>query len=128
MTISEAHNALYDFWSSFGVPAYIQARIPRETQLPYITFTVEVGAALETVYLTAFTWHQAASGENVMQERARLMDSIAAAIPEAGLIVDAEDGYMRIERGRGAWLSYYDDPDDPSVIGGRIAYTVTYYT
>lgn len=42
--MTDVHQALHAFWSSFGVPAYLSGHVPDGASLPYITF--EVGDAL----------------------------------------------------------------------------------
>jgi hypothetical protein len=38
--MTDTATALYNFWSSFGLPAYIEEHVPDDAQLPYITYTI----------------------------------------------------------------------------------------
>lgn len=126
------HQALTKFWSQFtsgdkSVPAYLSGHVPDGAPFPYITFDVAIPDALGAIPLTAFNWHQAASGVNVNAERAALLDQIAAAIPVEGVKLPCGDGFIILERNTANFQSYYDDPEDDSVIGGRTSYIVRFY-
>lgn len=38
--MTETAKALYNFWSSFKIPAYVEEHVPDDAVLPYITYTV----------------------------------------------------------------------------------------
>ena len=129
--------ALYRFWSGFGVPAYEEGRVPvRETRggvlepvdPPYITYDVRYGEIFATIPMVAINWHSATNGSSGSAERFALMGKIAAAIPVEGVGIDLDNGgYLVLHRGP-EFQADYNDPDDPSVIGGRTSYTIIYYT
>lgn len=48
--------ALYQFWSSFGIPAYEETSVPDEAKLPYITYEVSVSSFDEPIPLSASVW------------------------------------------------------------------------
>lgn len=54
--------ALHQFWSGFGLPAYDESTLPDDAVMPYITYTVEtdsLGAALAltaSLYYRSFSW------------------------------------------------------------------------
>lgn len=121
------HQALYAFWSQFGVPAYLFGHVPDGAEFPYITFDASVGDFSGSDVLTAFCWHKARSGANVNAERAALLDAIADAIPVGGTLIAFQGGAAKIYRNSAGFQSYYDDPEDKSVVGGRISYEVHYY-
>ena len=143
--MEDVQRALHAFWSGFRaadgtrLPAYLTGHVPTKINEddktvpidpPYITYEVAVGAFGTSSFLTAISWHrQAMDGSNINLERAQLMDQIAKAIPEAGRRLPLQHGgFLMLYRGDSAWQSTYDDPEDPAVIGGRIAYRVVYYT
>lgn len=125
--ISDVHRALYAFWSSFGIPAFLSGKVPDNTTFPYITFEVLDGESLSKNVLTAFVWCKAESGENVNAQRASYLDRIAEAIPENGAVVYLREGMLALYRNESGFLSYYDDPNDGSVVGGRVSYQVNFY-
>lgn len=72
---------------------------------------------------------------NVQDQRATLMDQIAAAIPLAGVWIEFSGGGVILRRNGPNWLSYYDpkaddnldNPTGEPIIGGRISYSVQYF-
>ena len=77
--------------------------------------------------LTAIVWCRAVSGLNVNAQRAAILDSIAAAIPEEGTLVRLPGGMLALYRNSAGFQSYYDDPEDAAVIGGRTSYEIAFY-
>ena len=126
MSMTGVHRALYAFWSQFA-PAYLSGHVPDDASYPYITFSVESTQPIGYTFLVAQDWHKAESGVNINAERAEMMDKIAEAIPPDGVKLTAGDGCIVLSRTDG-FQSYYDDPQDPAVIGGRTQYRVQYYT
>lgn len=132
MTMTSFHQALTKFWSQFtvggdAVPAYLSGHVPDGSAFPYITFEVARPDALGETVLTAFDWHQAVSGLNVNAERTALLDQIAAAIPTEGVKLSFGAGFAILQRNMADFQSYYDDPEEDSVVGGRTSYIVRYY-
>lgn len=129
MSVYEAHKALYEFWAGFDVPAFLSGHVPQGTALPYITFEVVSEEPFATNFLTAFDWHQAQSGINVNAERAQMMDRIAQAIPPEGVLLPLTGGgYLELLRNGSGFQSYYDDPEDATIIGGRTSVQVNFYS
>lgn len=132
MKISAVHRALYKFWSELDpdVPAYLSGHVPDGTPFPYLTFDVSAEDTFNSTYLTVFDWHkQKADGTNINAERATLMDKIADAIPYCGVVLElpSDTGYVLLTRNESGFQSYYDDPEDATVIGGRTSYRVNFY-
>ncbi len=115
------HLALYAFWSSFGVPAYLSGHVPDGASLPYITFEVGDGEPFSSTYLVAIAWTR----DNAT--RAALLDKIADAISADGSTIVLPDGMLAIYRNSGSFMSYYDDPEDKTILGGRVSYQVNFY-
>lgn len=40
--MTETMRALYAFWCSFGIPAYVEGDVPEDAQMPYITYSVQM--------------------------------------------------------------------------------------
>ena len=117
---------LYQFWSQFGVPAYLADCVPSEAVLPYITYEVIQPALRGEAVLTAFNWHRRSEDGNV--ERSALMDDIAAAMPEGGLMLAVDHGYVIIYRNDAGFQQDWQDDVDGDVIAGRTSYVLQYYT
>ena len=128
MSMTAVHKALYSFWSQFGCAAYLAGHVPDDAEFPYITFSVGAGDALAEDVLTAFDWHRAENGVNVNAERAELMDRIQLALPPEGRLIEAGEGRLFLYRNGSSFQSYYDDPEDQAVIGGRTSYIIKFLT
>jgi hypothetical protein len=132
------HGALQAFWGGFtygtAIPAYETGKVPKNKDgvptvtFPYITYEVIEGAYWGSTFLTAFVWVKKAEGTDWQVQRAAILDLIKAAIPEGGMHLDYADGNLFIRRNPTNFMSYYDDPNDATVAGGRISYEATYYT
>lgn len=123
--MTSVHKALYAFWGSFGVPAYLSGHVPDEATYPYITFEVVDGEPFTHNFLTAFVWvKQNGAGNEI---RASYLDKIKDAIPWDGTQLYLPDGMLMLYRNGSSFLSYYDDPEDDTILGGRVSYQVNYY-
>ena len=133
--MEELHKALRVFWSQFSydgnpIPAFPAGRVPENHPFPYFTFEVMQGAFFRTTVPTSFIWCQAPSDGsfNVQAQRAKIMDQVAAAIPEAGTLIRFKWGAVVLNRNPAEFMRYYDPPDEGEemptaepVIGGRIS-------
>lgn len=130
--MKSVHIALMDFWEQFGLPVFLSGHVPEDQPFPY--FTIEIGQsdAFSDSVLTAFDWHKIPNPEtsnaNIMAERADLMDRIAAAIPPQGVKIPLPAGFLILFRNPADFQTYYDDPEDESVLGGRTSYEIRYLT
>ena len=50
-------DALYSFFSSFGLPAYVEYTVPVDAELPYITYELREPEPGEKSSLTARVWY-----------------------------------------------------------------------
>ena len=123
--MTELAAALYDFWSGFGIPAYLQDNVPDDAVLPYITYELVRGDAMSATVLVAHNWHQKAAGGNAA--RHEVMDAIARAIPSQGRVVSVGSGSIALYRNDANFQTDVADEEDPSVIGGRTSYEVHFY-
>lgn len=129
------HAALQAFWAQFSyggsaIKAYEQGNVPDGATLPYITYEVSAGAMLGSGFLTAFVWVKNVSGSDCQAVRAAILDLIATAIPDDGITLTLTGGHgsIALYRNDAGFMSYYDDPTDTSVLGGRVSLEAHYYT
>lgn len=127
--MTDLHKALYNFWASFGLPAWHQDTVPGEAVLPYITFETVSGEALSATILTGTVWmRDEDDGTSINAKRAAVLDRIADAVPQAGARLDAGDGgYLMLYRNSGNFQRYVQDPEDRKVVGGRTTLEVHFY-
>ncbi len=119
--MTDVHQALYRFWSSFGLPAYLSGHVPDGASLPYITFEIGDGEPFSRTFLTAIVWAK----DNAT--RAGALDRIAESIPPDGVSIPISSGMLTLYRNGGSFMSYYDDPEDKTILGGRVSYQVNFY-
>lgn len=128
----DVHTALMDFWEGFGLPVFVSGHVPDGQSFPYFTLVFCKGDAFTDGVLTAYDWHRipnaGTSAGNIMAERADLMGRIADRIPPQGVRIPLHTGFLVISRNSSDFQTYYDDPEDAAVIGGRTSYEVRYYT
>lgn len=118
-------DALYEFWSQFGVPAYAEDMVPDNATVPYIRYTVPKGPAFDVSYLTAFNYHSRRLMGNV--ERAEMSDRIAKAIPQGGVRIPLDNGGFLMLFRNSDFQTLYQDPEDLDVIGIRTSVEVHFY-
>lgn len=88
--------ALHDFWSSFGLPAYDQYGVPDDAEFPYITYEVATDSFGNTVPLTASLWYRSSSWKEITIKT----EEVAERIGKNGYQIKAIDGgYVWITKG-----------------------------
>ena len=127
------HAALQAFWGGFtygtAIKAYEQGNVPSTATYPYITYEAVEGAYWGATILTAFVWVQKVSGVDWQAQRAAILDIIKAQFPGEGVkVLTFADGNLTLRRNPTNFMSYYNDPSDASVVGGRISYEAGFYT
>lgn len=83
--------ALYKFWSGFGLPAYTVSTVPDEATLPYITYSLIETEPLEPETHYAQVWYRDTSNAALLGK----VDEIKEAIGE-GIVLECEGGYVVI--------------------------------
>ena len=105
--------ALYNFWSGFEIPAYVENHVPDEVdgepvKLPYITYSVAIPDVLEESSIYARVWYRDSSFADLADK----VDEISEAIG-TGLSIPVEGGYIVINKDS---LFSQDMPvDDPDI-------------
>lgn len=104
--------ALYGFWSSFGLPAYQEEAVPTgedRPQYPYITYEVATDSFGEfQTPLTASVWDRSSSLERITRETKRITDRLAT----NAVSLHYAGGGMRLWLGRPATRAGADSSDD----------------
>lgn len=123
--MTDLKTVLFEFWSQFGVPAYLSDCVPPDAVLPYITFSVSKSPAIGTSLLTVHNYHAKWPSGNV--DRAEMADRIADAIPENGVKLElANGGFIAMYRNTD-FQTDYQDPEDLDVLGVRTSVEVHFY-
>ena len=113
--MTELAKALNSFWSSFGIPAYIEENVPEEAQLPYITYTLVEPDWRDTVTHQARVWYRTNSVAVINQK----LDEIRFAISSAGKMVRSDSGFLWLKRGK-PFIQFQPYDADPNIKVGYI--------
>ena len=121
--------ALYQFFSSFGIPAYVSTSVLNEegeadVVFPYLTYTPVFDAwGGEPVSLTVNLWYYTES-EAVPNAKA---EEISQAIGMGGTNILCDGGYIKLTRGS-PWCQSLSDEVSPLIKRRYINVTARFYT
>ena len=99
--------AIYHFWSGFGIPAYDQFTIPDDAKYPYITYDTYTGALGDRLILTGSLWYRSLSWEAVSLKKQEIERAIYLMLP-----IEIDDGYLWLSLGSPFAQRMGDDADD----------------
>lgn len=106
--------AIYSFWSSFGIPAYDQSTIPNaddkadhRPEPPYITYEVIEDSLNTPVALSGSIWYRSTKWEEITLKA----EEIAADIGYGHKIIKIDGGYLYITKGT-PFAQRMSDEDD----------------
>lgn len=86
--------AVNEFWNKFGIPAYDENSIPDDIDLPYISYSVQVGSLGDTLLMTASIYDRSTSWKFVSDKA----DSIASYVGHF-IVLPLDDGYLWLTPG-----------------------------
>lgn len=107
----DKHQALYAFWSSFGIPAYDQYTVPDGAALPYLTYEDSTGSLGDVVNMTASLWYRDQSWTAISRKAQEIADHIQAMDPPA---LPLDTGRLYLARGN-PWAQRMNDPEDSGI-------------
>lgn len=93
--------ALYQFWSSFGLPAYTVGTVPDEAQIPYITYSLVETEPLEPLTHYAQVWYRTTSNAALLAKTDEIM-----AVLKNGVRIPCDGGSVAL---RGATVNLMTD-------------------
>ena len=102
--------ALYDFWNSFGLPAYEENTVPTgnaKPQLPYITYSAATGDFDNDVQISASLWFKGYSWADADRKAAEINTALA----HGGKMIPYTGGALWIRRGT-PFAQHMADEDD----------------
>lgn len=99
--------AIHNFWSRFGLPAYDQFTVPDKARMPYITYSVKENAFGQPVSLTGSLWYRSNSWEDITLKSYEISNFITL----GGRVFNIEGGKMWIYRGT-PFAQRMSDTDD----------------
>lgn len=116
--------ALYQFFSSFEMPAYSASSVPDDVMFPYLTYTPVTAAwGSEQVSITVNLWFYTTS-ETIPNAKAQ---ELSKAIGLGGVILPCDGGAIWLKRGD-PWCNPIKDESDNTRKGRYINVTAEYMT
>lgn len=107
----DKEQAIHQFWSSFGIPAYDENTVPDSAVMPYITYSVSTGSLDDFMSLYASLWYRDTSWEDIVKKK----EQIARYVGEEGFVcIPVDGGYLYISPGR-PFSQRMSDPSDNMV-------------
>lgn len=114
--------ALHNFFSEFGVPAYLDTSVPSNADLPYITYNYAISSIGHPVYTTANLWYRGTS-ELPINAKAH---EISEVVTRGGVFILCDDGGIWITRGS-PWCQPVGD-SDPTIRRRLFNFTIEFLT
>lgn len=118
----DKQQAFYSLWSSFGVPAYDENRVPEEATYPRITYQVIVDCLDEPVFPTATLWARGTSWTWLDAKLKEISDHVEDMLP-----LQINEGYIQVSKGT-PWAQRVTDPSDRMIIGYRLNLGIEFLT
>ena len=103
--------ALYNFWSSFGLPAFEENAVPTGSEAPdypYITYQVITDNFGNEIALAASVWYRSPSWVECNAKT----EEIGTSIGRGGKMLHCDEGAIWIKRGSPFAQSMGDEVDD----------------
>lgn len=83
--------ALHEFWSGFGLPAYMVNTIPDDATMPYITYSIVETEPFEPSTHYAQVFYRATTNAELLAKVDEIKDVIGG-----GVLVECDGGYIAI--------------------------------
>lgn len=99
--------AIYNFWSEFGLTAYDENSVPDNAVMPYITYSTITDSLDYTALLTGSLWYRETTWENISKKA----DQISASLKD-GKVIELDIGYAYLYRGTPFAQRMGDEADD----------------
>lgn len=81
--------ALYSFWSGFGLTAYTTNNVPQEAVLPYVTYDLTIGKTLSSAPLAGRLWYEGTLPRAMFQKADEIYNRI-----KNGYQIPCGNGYL----------------------------------
>lgn len=114
--------ALHDFWSSFGIPAFDESTVPekiwdeelqKEVELkpPYITYAVSESSLDGTILLSASVWYHGYGWSEISRKVAEIAEKLGS---DGFYSVKVDGGYLWMTQGT-PFAQRMSDPEDDMI-------------
>lgn len=75
--------AIHQFWSGFGLPAYDMTTVDEDAEMPYITYDVSTGSIGDFILLTASLWYRSTSWTAITAKAHEIEEYLTTMSPPA---------------------------------------------
>ena len=114
--------ALHDFWSSFGIPAFDESTVPekiwdeelqKEVELkpPYITYAVAEGSLDGIILLSASVWYHGYGWSEISKKVSEIAEKLGS---DGFYSVKVDGGYLWMTQGT-PFAQRMSDPEDDMI-------------
>lgn len=101
--------ALYTFWSSFGLPAYDENTVPDNAKLPYITYNVVDDKLDRPVLLQGSLWYRGTKWTDVTAKKNEIAQFL-----EGFVTYKLDNGWVWVVQGS-PFAQRMSDPNDDQI-------------
>ena len=101
-------DAIYQFWSSFGLTAYEENTVPDDAAFPYITYQLVTDSFDREIPLTASLWYRSESWTGINAKT----EEISQRISRGGKIISFDGGAIWLKRGQPFAQNMGDESDN----------------
>ena len=105
--------AVYQFWSQFGIPVYDENTIPTGSNrpaMPYLTYEMVMDSLGNPVSMSASLWYRSTSWQGITKKA----DEIAKGLGVGGQVIPLDEGYLYIVHGS-PFAQRMSDPEDADI-------------
>ena len=121
----DRYEALYSFWSSFGIPAFEENSVPTSgdyPKYPYITYEVSTGGFNSDINVNGYIWTRS----NSWMSADKISDEIESSLKNGGVLIPYDGGALWITA-EDNFTSNMGDLSD-NMIKRKILNVVLHYT
>jgi hypothetical protein len=86
----DKEQAIQNFWSQFGIPAYDENSVPDDLSYPFITYSVATDMLDDVVSLYGNIFYRSPSWKDITQKKEQIAEYIGA----GGVAVKIDTGYV----------------------------------
>ena len=100
--------ALHNFWSGFGLPAYDENSVPEDAAMPRITYSVSTDSIDNVLLLSGSLWYHSTSWEDISKKAEEIAQALVTMNPPA---IEIDNGRLYLYKGA-PFAQRMEDPDD----------------
>lgn len=103
--------ALYNYFASFGIPAFERNSVPSEQEYPYLTYEIATSELDSPVPLSVSLWYRDRDGYSALLESIIKKNELEASLSRGGKLIPYNKGKIWLTRGTPFAQVMGDDTD-----------------